>query len=156
MRTPICAALALLTMTGAVLATDRPDPATAQYLGSDLTDGPKLPFSEAVRVGNLLFLSGMVAVKPGTTQIVAGGIEAETRQALENIRAVLERHGSSLDRVVKCTVMLADIGEWSRMNAVYVTFFPQHFPARSALGVSGLALGARVEIECLATVGSAT
>jgi reactive intermediate/imine deaminase len=153
MRTLICAALALLTMNGTVLASDQPDPATAQYLGSALTDGPKLPFSEAVRVGNMLFLSGMVAVKPGTTQIVAGGIEAETRQALENIRAVLERHGSSLDRVVKCTVMLADIGEWSKMNAAYVTFFPQHFPARSAMGVSGLALGARLEIECLATVG---
>ena len=155
MKFLLCTALALLTMNSAVLAADRPDPTAAQYFGSDLAYGPKLPFSEAVRVGNLLFLSGMVAVKPGTTQIVAGGIEAETRQALENIRAVLERHGSSMDRIAKCTVMLADIGEWSKMNAVYVTFFAQHFPARSALGVSGLALGARVEIECLATVGSA-
>ncbi len=71
---------------------------------------------------------------------------------MENIREVLERNGSSMDRIVKCTVMLADIAEWAEMNAVYVTYFPEHRPARSAFGTSGLALGARVEIECLATV----
>ena len=92
--------------------------------------------------------------RPGTNQLAPGGTEGETRQALENIKAVLERYGSSMDRVFKCTVMMADIGEWAKMNAVYVTFFTQHFPARSAFGASGLALGARVEIECLATVGS--
>ena len=122
---------------------------------------PSLPFSEAVRVGDTLYLSGQIGVRvvrPGAggmprAELVPGGVEAETRQALENIRAVLERHGSSLDRVVKCLVMMADMSEWQAMNAVYVTFFPRHLPARSAMGVNGLALGARVEIECIATVG---
>ena len=86
-------------------------------------------------------------------KIVPGGIEPETRQALANIRAVLERHGSSMDRVFKCTVMLADMQEWPAMNGVYVRHFPTHLPARSAFGASGLALGGRVEIECIATVG---
>ncbi len=114
-----------------------------------------LPFSEAVRVGHLLFLAGQLGIVPGREApgLADGGIEGETRQAMENIRAVLERHGSSLDRVVKCTVMLADISEWAAMNAVYVSFFDGRYPARSAMGVGGLARGARVEIECIATVG---
>ncbi|HXE57944.1 MAG TPA: RidA family protein [Gemmatimonadales bacterium] len=115
---------------------------------------PTRPFSPAVRVGHLLFLSGQIGTRADAGGgLVPGGIEAETRQTLENIRDVLERSGSSLDRVVKCTVMLADMAEWERMNAVYATFFPRHKPARSALGASGLALGARVEIECIAVVG---
>ena len=113
---------------------------------------PSLPFSEAVRVGSMLYLSGQIGTD-STLRLVPGGIVPETRQTLENIRAVLERHGSSLDRVVKCTVMLADISEWGTVNSVYVTFFPGRKPARSALGANGLALGARVEIECWATVG---
>jgi reactive intermediate/imine deaminase len=112
-----------------------------------------LPFSEAVRTGSLLFLSGQLGTDAGE-KLVPGGIQAETRQALENIRAVLERHGSSLDRVIKCTAMLADMKEWAAMNEVYVTFFPKHLPARSAFGATGLALGARMELECIATVGS--
>jgi 2-iminobutanoate/2-iminopropanoate deaminase len=110
------------------------------------------PFSEAVRVGDMLYLSGALGVDSSGT-LVPGGIEAETLQTLTNMRAVLERHGSSMDRVVKCTVMLADIQEWAAMNSVYVQHFPTNLPARSALGVSGLALGGRVEIECIATVG---
>ena len=81
---------------------------------------------------------------------MAGGVEPETRQALENIRDVLARSGSSMDRVVKCTVMMADMREWPAMNGVYATFFRAHKPARSAFGTTGLALGARVEIECIA------
>jgi reactive intermediate/imine deaminase len=111
----------------------------------------KLPFSEAVRVGPMLYLSGAVGLAGGA--LVPGGIEAETQQTLVNIRAVLERHGSSMDRVVKCTVMLADMAEWPAMNGVYVQHFPTNLPARSAFGTSGLALGSRVEIECIATVG---
>ncbi len=110
-----------------------------------------LPFSAAVRVGILLFLSGNLGAD-ASGKLVAGGIAAETRQTLENIRAVLEAHGSSLDHVVKVTVMLADMKEWGEMNSVYVTFFPDHLPARSAFGTSGLALGARLEIECVALV----
>jgi 2-iminobutanoate/2-iminopropanoate deaminase len=108
------------------------------------------PFSAAVRVGDVLYLSGQLGTLPGTDNLVPGGVEAETRQALENVRGVLERAGSSLDRVFKCTVMLADIGEWSRMNVAYLESFGAHRPTRSAFGTSGLALGARVEIECLA------
>lgn len=110
---------------------------------------PAYPFSPAVRVGDLLFLSGQIGTD-STNRLVSGGIEAETRQTMNNIRDVLVRTGSSLDRVVKCTVMMADMGEWPAMNAIYTTYFPRHKPARSALGANGLALGARVEIECIA------
>ena len=114
-------------------------------------DSLKLPFSEAVRVGSILYLSGAMGIDD-TGALVPGGIEAETRRALENIRSVLERHGSSMDRVIKCTVMLADMQEWAAMNRVYVEYFSTNLPARSAFGASGLALGGRVEIECLATI----
>lgn len=124
-----------------------------EYLSSPAFAAMGLPFSEAVRVGDLLFLSGQIGAVPGETRLVEGGIGPETRQTMENIRRALERHGSSLDRVVKCTVMLADMAEWSAMNEVYAAFFPEgRRPARSALGASGLALGARVEIECTAVV----
>ena len=108
-----------------------------------------LPFSEAVEVGNLLFLSGQIG-SGADGRLIAGGIGAETRQTLANIRSVLERHGSSLARIVKVTVMLADMSEWATMNAEYVTFFGTNLPARSAFGCNGLAMNARVEIECVA------
>ncbi len=111
-----------------------------------------LPFSSAVRVGSVVYLSGQVGTVPGTTRLVDGGIAAETRQTLENIRTVLEHAGSSLDEVVKCTVFLADMAHYQTMNAEYRRFFPSSPPARSALAGSGLALGAQVEIECIATV----
>jgi 2-iminobutanoate/2-iminopropanoate deaminase len=110
-----------------------------------------LPFSEAVRVGDMLYLSGQLGTD-STGQLVPGGIGPETRQALTNVAAVLRRHGSSLDRVVKCTAMLADIREWAVMNEVYLSFFRSRRPARSAFGTSGLALGARLELECMAVV----
>lgn len=113
---------------------------------------PTFPFSPAVRVGSTLYLSGQIGTD-STGRLVAGGIGPETRQTMENIRDVLSRTGSSLDRVVKCTVMMADMAEWPAMNAIYTTYFPTHKPARSALGANGLALGARVEIECIATIG---
>ncbi len=124
------------------------------YLGQPDLEGKKLPFSEAVRVGNLLFLSGQIGLDPGTGKLVAGGIQPETRQTLENIKATLARYDSSMSQVIKCTVFLADISEWGDMNVVYLEFFPLNPPARSALGTSGLALGARTEIECLAYVDS--
>jgi reactive intermediate/imine deaminase len=113
-----------------------------------------LPFSPVVRVGNVLYLSGQLGTNPATGALVPGGIAAETRQAMENIRDLVIANGSSMDRVVKCTVMLADINEWAAMNAVYVTFFPNHKPARSAFGTSGLARNGRAEIECVAIAGS--
>jgi 2-iminobutanoate/2-iminopropanoate deaminase len=111
-----------------------------------------LPFSEAVRVGHMLYLSGNIGNIPGTPELAEGGIQGETRQTMENIKVSLEKHGSSLDEVVKCTVFMADMAEWGAMNEVYITYFTAHPPARSALGASGLALSARVEIECMATV----
>ena len=108
-----------------------------------------LPFSEAVQVGDLLYLSGQLGTD-STGRLVPGGIAAETRQTLTNISDALARRGSSLDQVVKCTAMLADIREWDAMNEVYLTFFRSHRPARSAFGTNGLALGARIELECMA------
>ncbi|MBM3907207.1 MAG: RidA family protein [Gemmatimonadetes bacterium] len=113
---------------------------------------PVRPFSPAVRVGNLVFLAGQIGTDPSATgAVVSGGIEAETRQTLENTKRVLAAIGLSMDRVVKCTVFMADMKEWDAMNAVYRTYFSApNYPARSALGVNGLALNARVEIECIA------
>src|SRR5215212_3188328 len=110
------------------------------------------PFSPVVRVGDMLYLSGQIGTD-SAGQVVTGGIQAEARQTLNNIRDVVTRAGSSMDRVVKCTVMMADMKEWPAMNEVYTTFFPTHKPARSAFGATGLALNARVEIECWAVAG---
>lgn len=109
-----------------------------------------LPYSDAVRAGDLLFLSGTIGQAPGTRTLVPGGVAAETRQALENIKANLTAHGSSMDRVVKCSVFLADIADFEAMNAVYRQYFPTNKPARTTVGVAGLPIGARVEIECIA------
>jgi reactive intermediate/imine deaminase len=126
-------------------------PGAPRYLTSPATTAAKLPFSEAVRVGDLLFLSGQLGNRPGTLELVPGGIAAEARQAMENVKATLERHGASLADVVKCTVFLADMAEWRAFNAVYLEYFaPDRLPARSALGASGLALGGRIELECVA------
>jgi len=114
---------------------------------------PGLPFSSAVRVGDLLFLSGQVGNVPGTRQLVDGGVTGQTRQALENIKAVLAFAGSSLDRAVKCTVFLADIQDFAAMNAVYAAYFPKNPPARTTVVASPPVVGARVEIECIATAG---
>lgn len=111
------------------------------------------PFSEGVRVGHMLYLSGQIGLVPGTSKLAEGGIAGETRQTMENIKASLEKFGSSMSEVVKCTVFMADMTQWAAMNEVYITYFPEHFPARSALGSTGLALGALTEIECMATVG---
>lgn len=110
------------------------------------------PFSPAVRAGDLWFLSGQIGTVTGGG-LVEGGIGPETRQTMENIKAVLGAAGSSLDKVVKCTVFLADIAEWPAMNEVYRTYFPTDPPARSAMAGSGLALNSRVEIECIALAG---
>ena len=147
--------LVLITLAGVPLqGQEGPDPAPmVEHLATPEQRSLDLPFSEAVRVGHMLYLSGQIGTKPGTVGLVEGGIRAEARQTMENIRAVLERYGSSMERVVKCTVMIDDIDQWSTFNEVYVEFFPGEKPARSAFGADGLALGAAVEVECWATVG---
>jgi 2-iminobutanoate/2-iminopropanoate deaminase len=127
----------------------------AEFITSQVTEGLNLPFSEAVRMGDLILLSGMVGNRPGTLELVPGGLEAEARQALENIRTVLAVSGASPEDVVKCTVMLDDITQWGAFNQVYSEFFGSHRPARSAFGADGLALGAALELECMALAPAA-
>src|ERR1039457_6727289 len=109
------------------------------------------PFSPAVRIGNMLYLAGQLGTDKG--KVVPGGIGPETKQALTNIKTVLEANGSDMEHVVKCTVFMADMKEWPAMNEVYRTMFTAgKFPARSAFGTTVLALEGRTEIECIAVV----
>lgn len=144
------AATARLILLGILAGVPVAYAADPEYLVEDQTRALNLPFSDAVRARGMLYLSGQIGNIPGTTSLAPGGIEAETRQALDNIRVILERNGSSMARIVKCTVMLADIDEWPAFNAVYATYFPGPKPARSAFASTGLAFGALVEVECLA------
>lgn len=121
-----------------------------EFLNSGKVLPAGLPFSEAVRIGDLFYLSGQMGIVPGTTRLVPGGIREEARQTLMNMRITLEAHGLSLRHVAKCTIFLADISEWQAFNEVYKDFFQAPYPARSALGANGLALGGRVEVECVA------
>jgi reactive intermediate/imine deaminase len=149
-RAPSAAfALALLALAAACRSAAPP---ALEFHPSPDPGLAKLPFSEAVRAGDLLFLSGLIGSAPGTATVVPGGIAAEAEQALANIRAILERQGATLDDVVKCTVFLADMRDWPAFNDVYRKAFTKHFPARSALGANGLAIGARVEVECVAAL----
>lgn len=149
---PTCITMALMSFAALAHADSPP---AIEFLNSGKIVPATLPFSEAVRVGDTLYLSGQVGIKPGTLELVPGGIRAEARQTLENIRTTLEAHGYSMRDIVKCTVMLADIAEWATFNEVYKTFFSPPYPARSALGANGLAIGARVEVECLAVTARA-
>jgi reactive intermediate/imine deaminase len=141
----------LLAITAPAHADEARPP--IEFLNSGKVTPTTLPFSEAVRAGDTLYLSGQIGIQPGTLNLAPGGIEGEARQTLDNIRTTLEAHGYSLRDVVKCTVMLADIAEWAAFNEVYRKYFSPPYPARSALGANGLALGARVEVECIAVRG---
>lgn len=121
-----------------------------EILRSDAVNPPGLPFSDGVRIGRLVIMSGMLGIKPHTMELAAGGLEAQTRQTFENLRSVLAAHGLSLRDVVRVQVMLADIADWPRFNEIYREYFSEPFPARSAFGATGLALGARVEVEVFA------
>jgi 2-iminobutanoate/2-iminopropanoate deaminase len=141
--------LASLAMLGAVTGCARPlQTFELEYMPSPR---PNAVFSPAVRVGNLLYLSGQIGTDTAN-KLVAGGIQAEARQTLNNIRSTVEKYGSSMDRVIKCTVFLADFKDYADFNEIYVSYFRSHKPARSAMGATGLALGARVEVECIAVV----
>ncbi len=117
-------------------------------------DGPKAigPYSIGVKTGHLLFTAGQIALDPTNGNLVSGSIEAETRQVLLNVKAILEAAGTSLENVVKATVFLSDINDFSRMNVVYGEFFSQNPPARSAFQVAALPRGAAIEIETIAVV----
>ena len=111
---------------------------------------PDYPFSEAVAYSGVLYLSGDIGTDP-SGRLVEGGIVPESRQTMENVKATLNRHGLGLADIIKCTVFLADISEWPAFNEIYAGYFEKgKYPARSALAASGLALGARVELDCIA------
>ena len=112
----------------------------------------EVPFASAVRVKDTVYVSGQIGHRPGEMRLVDGGFAAEAEQALEYMREALELAGSSLDRVIKCTVFFADIKDFRSFSAIYRRYFPNHLPARSGVEVQGLALGARIEIECIALV----
>ena len=141
--------LAFMACTGSEVVEEPPQKEVIQMPGS--LEG--LPFSSAVRVGDMLYLSGQIGTLPGTRELAPGGVAAEARQTLENIKSVLEYSGSSMDRIVKCTVFILYINDYAAVNEVYATYFPENPPARSALAATGLALGSQVEIECFALAG---
>lgn len=112
---------------------------------------PSLPFREAVRAGDTLYIAGQIGNRPGTLELVPGGLPAEAKQTMDNIGAILARNKLTFDDVVQCRVFLADIRQWADFNKVYATYFkPGRFPARSAFGANGLAIGAAIEVECIA------
>ena len=129
-------------------ADAQPRPAV-EHFGNPALNGKPLPFSEAVRVGDVLYLSGQIGI--GADGKLPDGIEAQTKQAMDNIGAVLKRAGLTYADVFHCTAFLADMKDWPAFNTVYVPYFPAgKMPARSAFGANGLALGALLEIECQA------
>ena len=140
---------ALALSSSAPSAQTRPDP---QFI--NMVEPWPYPFSSAVRTGSLLFVSGQIGsrVENGAPVLVPGGIEPESHQALDNIKAIVEKGGSSMTKVVKCTVMLADMKDWPKFNEIYATYFPGPKPARAAFGANGLALNAHVEVDCIARV----
>ena len=110
------------------------------------------PYSQAIRIDNLVFTAGQVGLNPATMEIVEGGIEGQTRQVLTNLKSVLEAADSGLNFVVKTTVFLQSMGDFAAMNGIYQEFFPENPPARSTVAVAGLPKGALVEIECVALI----
>jgi 2-iminobutanoate/2-iminopropanoate deaminase len=144
------AAGVMAIMAGAASAQGMERPAV-EYVGQPMLGEQRLPFSSAVRVGDLLILSGQLGNTPDGK--LPEGMEAQARQAMENVGAILKGQGLTFGDVAKCTVMLDDMKDWPAFNKVYVTYFPDgKFPARSAFGADGLALGALVEVECWAHV----
>ncbi len=139
--------LYLWSMLAGILAKE---PNKVEYISSKIGKQLKLPFSEAVRVGDTLYLSGQIGIDPLTGKLVSGGMAAEARQTMTNIQTTLYKNKLGFDDVIKCTVFIDDIKKWQQFNQIYRQYFKNHFPARSALGVNGLALGAAIEVECIA------
>jgi reactive intermediate/imine deaminase len=149
MKAIVAIATGAMLMTSAANAQPRP---TVEHYGKPALNGQALPFSDAVRVGDVLYLSGQLGI--GADGKLPDGIEAQTKQTLDNIGAILKRAGVGYEDVFHCTVMLSDMANWPAMNKVCVTYFPEgKRPARSAFGANGLALGALIELECQAHAG---
>jgi reactive intermediate/imine deaminase len=146
--------IAAAALGAALLTGSQAMSAAPQFYSSEGAKRAGLPFSQAVRVGEVLYLSGQLGNKPGPSELVEGGMEAQARQTMDNIGWVLKQNGLTYDDVFKCTVMMADMKKWGDFNKVYVTYFkPERLPTRSAFGANGLALGAEVEVECWAYAG---
>ena len=147
--------LSVLTLSLAIVACQPTDGNTGktevEHLNLPDLEGSGAPFSSAARAGDMLYLSGVIGVIPGTLQ-VPDTIEEEARLAMQEITSIVEAFGSSMDRVVKCTVFMADESYRDAFNAVYMSYFDK-LPARSGVTVKGLALGAKAEVECIAVVG---
>jgi 2-iminobutanoate/2-iminopropanoate deaminase len=145
----VVAGVLIMSSTAEAAQGGRP---AVEHLGRPNLSGQPLPFSDAVRVGDILYLSGQLGI--GADGKLPDGIEAQTKQALENVGAILKRAGLGYQDVFHCTAMLSDMANWPAMNKVYVTYFPEgKRPARSAFGASGLALGGLIELECQAYAG---
>ena len=125
--------------------------AAPSYLNAGSPLPADMPFSAAVKQGDVLYLSGQIGVLPGTRTVAPGGIRAEAEQSLRNIESVLVANGRTLHDLIRCTVMLVDIAEWPIFNEVWSAMLERPYPARSAFATNGLALGARVEVECTAS-----
>ena len=143
-----CLLITSLPLVPVVHAGDTAPPAV-EFLNAKPAS-PRLPFSDAVRVDHTLYLSGQIGLDPRTKQLAEGGFAAEAHQTLSNIQRTLTAHGYGMENIVKCTVMLTDIGDFKAFNAIYTKYFTPPYPSRSAFAVNELALGASVEVECLA------
>src|SRR4051812_48699574 len=146
---PAMASMALMIATAAQAAPPRP---SMEHFRRPSASGQPVPFSDAVRVGDILYLSGQIGI--GADGKLPAGIDAQTRQAMDSVGAILKRAGVGYDRIFHCTAFLADMKDWPAFNKAYVGYFPDgQMPARSAFGANGLALGALLEIECQAYAG---
>jgi 2-iminobutanoate/2-iminopropanoate deaminase len=151
LKLDVALAIGVLIMTSP--ADGAPARAPVEHYGAPTLNGQRLPFSSAVRVGDILYLSG--AIGRGPDGKPPEGIEAQTRATMDDIGKTLKLAGLGYDRIFHCTVMLSDMANWAAFNKVYLTYFPDGpLPARSAFGVNGLALGALMEIECQAYAGN--
>ncbi|MEL7029791.1 MAG: Rid family hydrolase [Pseudomonadota bacterium] len=136
---------------GALAAcSNAPQTAEIRFISNPIYAEQGIPISDAVEADGWLFLSGVIGVQPGTAKLVPGGVEAESRRVMDIIKSRLEAEGLGMDRIVRCLVMIDDMAEWPTFNSVYKEYFDGDYPARSAFGADGLALGARVEVECTA------
>lgn len=125
-----------------------------EAISTDRAPGAVGPYSQAIRAGDLVFTAGQLGSDPATGELVADGVAGQAEQALANMAAILDAAGSGLDRLVKVTVFLADIGDWAAVNEVYRRIVPEPYPARSAFAVKALPKGALVEVEAVAVVGA--